>query len=121
MKNNIKSDLDTRVFNENLIEDGKLVRFWNGSLGRHCYVPSGTRIKYYDTVTEKSKFATISKNTSEIYKVIGRERTHKNPTSNDDIDHFLLLENGDKLAVTLTGGFYFEVSEKEYSEERIQW
>lgn len=123
MKENISSGYNTKVIVGNKLtgKNGELVRFWNESIARYCYVPSGTRVSYYDTNLQKNKIVTITKNTSEIYKVDNRLPTDKKATSNHDIDHFLILDNDDILAITVIGDYYIKVSQEEYDKEVIEW
>ena len=101
------------------------VRFWHPIHGRWCYISNGDIIAweiYYDTRKEKKAiYKTVSERNSKKYYI--KEVIHRNtrPVSNYDIDHFIELDNGTIIAISIIGKEWLEISEKEYKNESWEY
>lgn len=101
------------------------VRFYHPIHGRWCYVNNGDRIAwdvYYDTKREeKTIYKTISEKNSRKYYIKKRIGRNTKPISNYDIDHFIELDDGTMIAVSVIGEEWLEISEDEYENESWEY
>ncbi len=101
------------------------VRFWHPIHGRWCYVNNGDRIAwdvYYDTKREqKTIYKTISEKNSRKYYIKEVIQRDTKPVSNYDIDHFIELDDGTMIAVSVIGEEWLEISKDEYENERWEY
>lgn len=101
------------------------VRFYHPIHGRWCYVNNGDRIAwdvYYDTKREeKTIYKTISEKNSRKYYIKERIGRNTKPISNYDIDHFIKLDDGTMIAVSVIGEEWLEISEDEYENESWEY
>lgn len=107
-------------------EKGKyFVRFYHPIHGRWCYVNNGDRIAwdvYYDTKREKKTiYKTISEKNSRKYYIKERIGRNTKPISNYDIDHFIELDDGTMIAVSVIGEEWLEISKDEYENESWEY
>ena len=107
-------------------KEGKyFVRFYHPIHGRWCYVNNGDRIAwdvYYDTKREeKTIYKTISEKNSRKYYIKERIGRNTKPISNYDIDHFIELDDGTMIAVSVIGEEWLEISEDEYENESWEY
>lgn len=107
-------------------EKGKyFVRFYHPIHGRWCYVNNRDRIAwdvYYDTKREeKTIYKTISEKNSRKYYIKERIGRNTKPISNYDIDHFIELDDGTMIAVSVIGEEWLEISEDEYENESWEY
>ena len=83
------------------------VRFYHPIHGRWSYVNNGDRIAwdvYYDTKREeKTIYKTISEKNSRKYYIKERIGRNTKSISNYDIDHFIELDDGTMIAVSVIG------------------
>lgn len=101
------------------------VKFYHPIHGRWCYVNNGDRIAwdvYYDTKREeKTIYKTISEKNSRKYYIKERIGRNTKPISNYDIDHFIELDDGTMIAVSVIGEEWLEISEDEYENESWEY
>lgn len=123
MKKEIESGYMTTIQNNKPnTEDEKgkyLVRFFNNFLGKYCYVADGTIVSWKEEGAigkEKTVFKTVTSKTSEKYYIKYRINRDTAPRGNDDIDHFLELENGQILATQVVGDFFFHIGKEDFEE-----
>ena len=120
---NIVSGENLRVFEGETSEDEKgryFVRFYDSKKECYCYVNDGDVIEWeeWKDMNCKTIQRTISsKSNSRKYYVTYCLHRNSQPTSNGDIDHFYVLDNGDIIGVTLIDYVYYKVTEQEFFYE----
>lgn len=98
-----------------------LVRFYDETLGRYCYVADGSTVSYigWDAVKFESfsAVAKVSLKNSEKFFVKREILRGSSPQGNGDIDHFIELENGKILAKAVDGYEYYQVPKSSLETE----
>lgn len=93
------------------------VRFWHYDRGRYCYVDDGDDVSWFDVKLKMRVKRRISTKNSEKYYIYRRLPRDTQPSSNYDIGHFIVLEGGKTLAVSVAESDAFEISDEEYRQE----
>ena len=100
---------------------GYLVRFYDETSGRYCYVADGSVVSYtgWDAVKFESftAVAKVSVKNSDKFFVKREILRGSIPQSNRDIDHFVELENGKILATSVAGFEYYRVPKSSLKTE----
>ena len=100
---------------------GYLVRFYDETSGRYCYVADGSVVSYteWDAVKFESfsAVAKVSSRNSEKFFVKREILRSSSPQGNGDIDHFIELENGKILARSVDGYEYYRVPKSSLESE----
>ena len=100
---------------------GYLVRFYDETSGRYCYVADGSVVSYtgWDAVKFESfsAVAKVSSENSEKFFVKRKILRSSSPQGNGDIDHFVELKNGKILAMPVGGGGYYRVPKSSLETE----
>ena len=102
-------------------QKGYLVRFYDETAGKYCYVADGTAVSY--TGWDAAKFesfsavAKVSLKNSEKFFVKRKILRGSSPQGNGDIDHFVELENGKILARAVDGYGYYRVPKRSFETE----
>lgn len=102
-------------------QKGYLVRFYDETSGRYCYVADGSVVSYtgWDAVKFESFTAVskVSSRNSEKFFVKREILRCSTPQGNGDIDHFVELENGKILAKAVDGCEYYRVPKSSLETE----
>ena len=92
---------------------GYLVRFYDETSDRYCYVADGSAVSYtgWDAVKFESftAIAKVSSKNSDKFFIKQKILRSSSPQGNGDIDHFIELENGKILAKAVDGCEYYRV------------
>ena len=102
-------------------QKGYLVRFYDKTAGKYCYVADGTAVSY--TGWDAAKFesfsavAKVSEKNSKKFFVKRQILRGSSPQGNGDIDHFVELENGKILARAVDGYGYYRVPKRSFETE----
>ena len=102
-------------------QKGYLVRFYDETSGRYCYVADGSVVSYtgWDAVKFESfsAVAKVSSRNSEKFFVKRKILRSSSSQGNGDIDHFIELENGKILARSVDGYEYYQVPKSSLESE----